>query len=121
MTEEKTLSVQEAADLLGVHIKTVRSWADRGLIPVLRWPNGWRRFRRADLDAARVAMGVEQPAPDDELYATVENPPEHIPVGTALTGAGATTVCPTCRSWLVPASDGTGRYCSRHPGVRFNT
>ncbi len=43
------VSLQEAADLLGVHPATVRNWADRGDLPVHRTPGGHRRFRRADL------------------------------------------------------------------------
>lgn len=58
MADNETLSVAEAAEYLGVHVKTVRSWADKGLIPSVRWPNGWRRFRPADLDAVRAKMGT---------------------------------------------------------------
>ena len=56
MAEEKTLSAGEAAAYLGIHIKTVRAWADRGWLPSVRWPNGWRRFRRSDLDEAQRRM-----------------------------------------------------------------
>jgi excisionase family DNA binding protein len=56
MTDEATVSVHEAAKLLGVHDKTVRAWADKGLLPVIVWPNGWRRFRVADLETAKREM-----------------------------------------------------------------
>jgi excisionase family DNA binding protein len=56
MSDEPTLSVHDAAKLLGVHVKTVRAWADKGLLPVIKWPNGWRRFRRSDLEEVRVRM-----------------------------------------------------------------
>lgn len=56
MSDEQTLTVHEAAALLGIHEKTVRAWADKGLLPVVKWPNGWRRFRRADLEAAKQRM-----------------------------------------------------------------
>ncbi len=53
MTGEKMLSAGEAAEYLGIHIKTVRAWADKGWLPSVRWPNGWRYFRQADLDEMR--------------------------------------------------------------------
>ncbi len=41
--------MQEASDFLGVHFTTLRSWADRGEIPVFRTPGGHRRFSYDDL------------------------------------------------------------------------
>jgi excisionase family DNA binding protein len=58
MAEQKLLTVSEAAEYLGVHIKTVRAWADKGWIPSVRWPNGWRYFRQEDLDETRVKLGL---------------------------------------------------------------
>lgn len=43
------VSLRVAADILGVHPATVRSWADRGELPSRRTTGGHRRFRRADL------------------------------------------------------------------------
>ena len=41
----------EAAEILGVAQNTLRKWAAEGKIPVYRNPaNGYRLFRRADLD-----------------------------------------------------------------------
>ena len=59
MAEEKMLTAGDAAAYLGVHVKTVRSWADKGWLPSVRWPNGWRYFRQSDLDEMRVKMGTE--------------------------------------------------------------
>ncbi|MBX3064900.1 MAG: helix-turn-helix domain-containing protein [Anaerolineae bacterium] len=44
------VGLAEAARILGVHPATVRSWADRGLLPSQRTPGGHRRFRRSDLE-----------------------------------------------------------------------
>ena len=42
----------EAAKILGVAQNTLRKWAARGDIPMHRNPaNGYRLFRRSDLDA----------------------------------------------------------------------
>jgi excisionase family DNA binding protein len=65
MPEEKMLNAGEAAAYLGVHVKTVRAWADKGWLPATRWPNGWRYFRRSDLDEMRVKMGTAD-APKSE-------------------------------------------------------
>jgi excisionase family DNA binding protein len=45
--EEKTwLTVTEAANVLGIHPKTLRRWETQGLIaPVARTPSGQRRYR----------------------------------------------------------------------------
>jgi excisionase family DNA binding protein len=46
MRPEKTrlLTITEAADLLGVHQKILRSWVDKGLVPHIKTPNRYRRF-----------------------------------------------------------------------------
>lgn len=42
---------KEAAEILGVSPNTLRTWAEDGRIPMHRNPaNGYRMFRRADLD-----------------------------------------------------------------------
>lgn len=46
------LNVREAAQLLGIHVNTVRRWTQKGLLPVYRLgARGDRRFRREDIDA----------------------------------------------------------------------
>jgi len=46
------VKVAEAAIILGVAQNTVRAWAENGTLPVHRNPaNGYRLFRRSDLDA----------------------------------------------------------------------
>jgi excisionase family DNA binding protein len=45
------LHTAEAAEYLGVHHNTIRNWAARGELPMHRNPvNGYRLFKRADLD-----------------------------------------------------------------------
>lgn len=48
-TTEKWFSLREAAQFLGVHLTTLRRWADNGDIPVLLTPGGHRRFAASDL------------------------------------------------------------------------
>jgi excisionase family DNA binding protein len=43
------LSIRDASRLLGVHIGTVREWADAGILPSYRTPGGHRRFTAYDL------------------------------------------------------------------------
>ncbi len=44
------LSIREASRLLGVHIGTLREWADAGTLPSYRTPGGHRRFSRIGLE-----------------------------------------------------------------------
>jgi excisionase family DNA binding protein len=45
-----TLSTRAVADQLGVSLDTIARWADQGLIPCVRTPGGWRKFRQLDVD-----------------------------------------------------------------------
>jgi excisionase family DNA binding protein len=49
-TEKEWLSLRDAARLLGVHPGTVRSWSDKGLLPVYRTRGGHRRFKRHEVE-----------------------------------------------------------------------
>jgi len=55
------LSLQQAAQLLGVHPATVRIWADEGKIPSRRTPGKHRRFRKSDLMQYAESQGELQP------------------------------------------------------------
>lgn len=50
------MGITEAARVLGVHPNTLRKWADDGIVPHLRLPSGYRRFRRADLERFRDSL-----------------------------------------------------------------
>ena len=58
MSEEqrRLLNVTEAARRLGIHPHTLRSWADKGLIPVVRTLTGYRRFDPDEIDRVIVEM-----------------------------------------------------------------
>ena len=43
-TEEIPISIGEAAEILGVSVKTLRRWFDAGKIPVTINPSGHRRY-----------------------------------------------------------------------------
>ena len=62
MTEAKEdgrlLSISEAASQLGVSTNTLRRWADRGLIKVVRLPSGYRRFTPAEVRRLHHEMGL---------------------------------------------------------------
>ena len=51
------LSVSAVADLLGVHVDTVRRWTGEGKLPEVRTPGGHRRIPRAAVD--RLLGGAE--------------------------------------------------------------
>lgn len=48
--KDEWMGIAEAAELIGVHPNTIRSWADKGLVPVHRTEGGHRRFRREDIE-----------------------------------------------------------------------
>lgn len=68
-TNPSSLTLREAARLLGVHESTVRRYADRGLISSSRLPSGVRRLRREDVDALAHRAGGGAPGEK-------ERPPE---------------------------------------------
>ena len=52
-TLERELTVSEAANFVGVHPNTLRSYADQGFITFIKLPSGHRRFRREHLEEFR--------------------------------------------------------------------
>ena len=45
------MTPQQAADYLGVSIRTLYRWEDDGLVSPRRTPGGHRRYSRDDIDA----------------------------------------------------------------------
>lgn len=43
------ITVQRAAEILGVHADTVRDWTNKGIIPAVRTPGGHRRIEISSL------------------------------------------------------------------------
>jgi excisionase family DNA binding protein len=52
----KMLTISEAARRLGVSAKTLRVWADKGLVPHVRLPSGYRRFTPDQVEETRRSM-----------------------------------------------------------------
>ena len=59
LEKRRLLTISEAAERLGVHQKTLRAWADKGLVTHVKTPTGYRRFDPADLDRLIANMRVE--------------------------------------------------------------
>jgi excisionase family DNA binding protein len=57
---EKYVRVREASQILGVSLNTVRAWGATGKIPEHRLPNGFRAYKREDLD--RLLKEIESSA-----------------------------------------------------------
>jgi excisionase family DNA binding protein len=51
------LTMKEASEFLGVHVSTLRAWADHGEVQVFRTPGGHRRFSAEDLRRFLEARG----------------------------------------------------------------
>jgi excisionase family DNA binding protein len=61
--QDRWLSLGAAAELLGVHPSTLRSWSDHGLLPVHRTQGGHRRYLRSEIDLwLEARRGGETPA-----------------------------------------------------------
>lgn len=56
-TKARLLTIGEAAARLGVHVNTLRRWADNGTIKAVRLPSGYRRFEEAEINRKRWEMG----------------------------------------------------------------
>jgi excisionase family DNA binding protein len=54
--QQRLLNVTEAARRLGIHPHTLRAWADKGLVPVVRTLTGYRRFDPEELDRVIAEM-----------------------------------------------------------------
>ncbi len=73
-TDADWLSLRDAAKLLGVHPGTVRSWSDKGLLPVYRTQGGHRRFKRDEVELwASTSRGREAIDPASVVQAAVRN------------------------------------------------
>jgi excisionase family DNA binding protein len=64
------LSLSEAAEILGVHPSTVRSWANDGRIPVHLTQGGHRRFLRNEVE---LCMELMQPDRIDSIDEVIQN------------------------------------------------
>lgn len=62
---DRLLTVSEAARLLRVHPATLRAWADRGQVPVVWLPSGFRRFDREEMARVARETGMDQAAGRD--------------------------------------------------------
>lgn len=52
-----------AARILGISIKTLTAWSDRGLLHPVRAPSGWRYFNQKEVEAlanARSASATKE-------------------------------------------------------------
>ncbi len=68
------LSIRDASRLLGVHIGTVREWADSGVLTSYRTPGGHRRFSALDIDTfikRQKAGQVSTPSPAEQALGAV--------------------------------------------------
>lgn len=56
------LSSQEAADLLGVGLSSIKRWADEGLLPCVKTLGKHRRFTRRDVEQLRQVQAGKAPS-----------------------------------------------------------
>ena len=67
---DEYVKIAEAARILGVSQNTLRAWCERGKVRMTRNPvNGYRLFRRSDLEAFlnELECSFEQPSEESRL------------------------------------------------------
>jgi len=94
MTAAGDLTTREAAILLGVHTRTITTYADSGRLPHSKLPSGHRRFKRVDVEALR-----DRGATGDGLVPIWCADRDHGLIVFALPGSRA--YCARCKSWFV--------------------
>lgn len=71
--QDPFLTTRQAAERLGVTLRTVQLWTEAGKLPVARTVGGHRRIRTSDVQALQDSMGIKRlkPAPvlltDDQI------------------------------------------------------
>lgn len=55
------LTTKEAAQRLGVCLRTIQLWVEAGTLHAARTPGGHRRIRVSDVLALQGSMGIQQP------------------------------------------------------------
>lgn len=50
METERNYTISEVANILSVHVDTIRMWDAQGKITPIRVGNGWRRFPQSEID-----------------------------------------------------------------------
>jgi len=70
---EKSLSLKDAAAIIGVHPSTVRLWTDKGILPAHRTAGGHRRYQRVDVELWAEHLRRGSLETDDMLQSAVRN------------------------------------------------
>jgi excisionase family DNA binding protein len=68
----RLLSIGEASERLGIHINTLRRWADRGMVRTVRLPSGYRRFEEEEIERMRWEMRQRR---SEAEHAGAQEPP----------------------------------------------
>ena len=83
MTEQQILTVEQAAALLQVTVKTCRGLAARGVIPAFKLGKAWR-FVRQELEAWAVVQAAANVRPHSRVAAGPLKPVLARPSGSSL-------------------------------------
>lgn len=55
---QRLLTISQASARLGVHPDTLRKWADKGMVAMVKLPSGHRRFEPQEIERVRAEMGL---------------------------------------------------------------
>lgn len=63
MKQRNLVGITKAAEIVGVHPNTLRVWADKGIVPHVKLPSGYRRFAIEDLQEFRESLEMNEGKP----------------------------------------------------------
>lgn len=81
MTDGRDLSTEQAADLMGVHARSVLRWIKAGRLSAWQTGGGRSRIRRSDLARFMRSRGMDIPddlAPSAPRIAIIDDDPAHV-------------------------------------------
>jgi excisionase family DNA binding protein len=67
--QTRLLTISQAADRLGISVQTLRAYADKGMVPMVKLPSGYRRFDAASVERIRqewATQGATHPGSGDD-------------------------------------------------------
>ena len=73
----KLISIQKAAEILSVCVKTLRRWDNEGILPAIKTNGGHRRYKQSDIDAYMKVIILDNTKEEIKSVATYSRVSSH--------------------------------------------